>query len=451
MIRADSLQRIETGLLLMPKMLQSLEVLQLASVDLLELIGQELEQNETLEARPLDPERDARAADRDDWDRPSASNGSETDGKQALLDNLSAKTNSLLHHVREQLAWSDLEPTLHDDVLALVELLDERGFLIASDEELLEVVDGESFGEALAVLRSLDPVGVGARDPIDALLMQVPADDPDRADIRVLLTEHLEALAMNQLPEIARHMSCTVADVQLWVQMVRELDPHPATRFTGEAAQRLHPDLVVSQREGELEVLVNDTDLPSLGVNEDYAAMASSPLAAPDVVQYLRPKLESARNLISAVEQRRKTLARVGAAILQYQRVFLTVGKAALRPLKMAEIAAMLDLHTSTVSRAVAGKSVQTDRGIYRLRDFFDGARVRGSGGGGEGAARLGIQQRIRELIDGEAPERPYSDHDLVTLLAAAEVRVARRTVTKYRKELGIPSSWKRRRSWGGP
>jgi len=151
------------------------------------------------------------------------------------------------------------------------------------------------------------------------------------------------------------------------------------------------------------------------------------------------------------VEQRRKTLARVGGAVLEYQRAFLAEGRTALLPLKMAEIASMLDLHTSTVSRAVAGKYVQTDRGIYRLRDFFDGGRSQSGRAGAKGPGRLGIQERIKELIDSEAADRPYSDDDLVALLTANEIVVARRTVTKYRKELGIPSSWKRRRTWNSP
>jgi len=442
-LRTDQSLRATTGLFLRPEVLQSIQILQLPNAEMSGLIELELGRNETLEV--CAPRDEAPAGERDRADRPAATGQSDFDGKRGMLENVADESGTLIEHLREQVAWWDLEPCLRDDVLALVERLDERGYLIASDAELLEVVHGGSLHAALDVLRSLEPAGVGARNATDALLLQVAAGDPDRELLGVLLTEHLAALAAGQMTEIAKLMGVRVEEVQRLVERIRELDPHPVSRFTGEAARPVTPDLVVCVRDGDLDVRVWDTDLPSLGVNEDYAAMVVDPLAAPEVVSYLRPKLDSARHLISAIEQRRKTLARVGAAILHHQRPFLIGGEASLRPLKMADIATMLGMHTSTVSRAVAGKYVQTDRGVYPLREFFDGGRSRGLPGGGQGVGRRGVQQRLRELVDGEPSGRPYSDDDLVTLLAARGLQVARRTVTKYRKELGIPSSWKRR------
>jgi RNA polymerase sigma-54 factor len=441
-------QRAEVGLLLLPKMLQSIEVLQLTTADLVQLIDRELMQNETLEVKsaPSEPQAraDGRAGDEPDWDEVRLRRGADPEdaGKQELLANVPAASDRLMEHIREQLAWQDLAPALRDRVLALAELLDEHGFLQSTAEQELD----EASAEALRILRSLEPRGLGARNAVEALLMQVPPADPDYADIRALLTQHLEGVAHNKLPEVARRLGRSLEELNALLDRVRGLDPFPAATFRDGVAQPIRPDVYVWLRDGELEIAVNDRDLPVLGLNRDYAAMARAPQVSAEVKRYLRPKLDSARGLMHALEQRRSTLLRVSEAIMRHQMDFLREGVTAIRPLKMAEIASALDLHTSTISRAVAGKHVQTDRGIYALRMFFDGRRTEKRMSQSAPAGRRGIQERIQLLIEGELPERPLSDNDLVTLLVAGGVEVARRTVTKYRKELGIPSSWRRRR-----
>jgi RNA polymerase sigma-54 factor len=292
---------------------------------------------------------------------------------------------------------------------------------------------------ALAVLRSLEPRGLGGRDAIDAMLLQVPPDDPDRSDICALLTEHLADLAANRLPAVARQMRLDVADVLALCARIRALDPRPGARFHGGDLPRIRPDLVVVEAGDRLEVAVEDHALPDLGLNGDYTALLAGPHTPPEVRRYLSGKLSAARDLIHAIEQRRRTLARVGAAVMQHQREFLRWGEAALRPLRMADIAARLGLHTSTVSRAVAGKHVQTCRGIHALRAFFDGAAA------GGGCGRRRVLRQLQELVAAEDPQRPLSDDDLVSLLAALSIPVARRTVAKYRKELGLLPSWRRK------
>ena len=452
-IRVQNTQRMEQGLLLIPKMLQSIEVLQLGVSDLAGVIEAELVKNETLEIRapagtePPPLERPKRV-DEEEYvsPRPVRPDSAGGPGVHEFLASLPAASEPLLEHIREQLAWWDLSHDLRDAVLLLTEHLDNRGFLCCEDEELSEVIGEASLEQALSVLRSLEPKGVGARNAIDALLMQVSPRDPDYLDIQSLLGEHLEALARNKIPEVARRLGRPVADVQALLDRIRHLDPCPASSFHDEAVEHVRPDLQVTDRDGELEILVNDADLPSLGISEDYAAMVRAAETPKEIKQYLRPKMESARDLIHAIDQRQKTLGRVAGAVMEYQKGFLEHGRAAIRPLKMAEIAAMLGLHTSTVSRAVAGKYVQTDRGICSLRSFFDGRRSGVAGNRDPQTGRLGIQERIRELIESEEPGRPLSDDDLVLLLAASEIEVARRTVAKYRNELGIPSSWRRRR-----
>ena len=452
-IRVQTSQRMEQGLLLIPKMLQSIEVLQLGVADLAGVIEAELSSNETLEVRvpseeTAPPPAQSSKGDEEEWVSPRlARAGSDSsDRKQDFLASLPAGAESLVTYVREQLAWWDLAEEVRDAVLLLVEQLDGRGFLCCEDEELAAIVGEARLDEALLVLRSLDPRGIGARNAIDALLMQVSREDPDYLDIASLLGEHLEALARNKIPDVARRLGRTVAEVQALVERIRELDPHPGSAFSDEVVEHVRPDVHVRLDAGNIEIAVQDASLPSLGINEDYAEMARAVETSSEVKQYLRPKIESARDLIHAIDQRQKTLGRVAGAVMEYQKQFLLRGQSAMRPLKMSEIADVLGMHTSTVSRAVAGKYVQTDRGILPLRSFFDGRRSGVTRRGEADTGRLGIVEKIRELIAGEDPGRPLSDDDLVVLLASNQIDVARRTVAKYRSELGIPSSWRRRR-----
>lgn len=446
-------QRAEQRLVLMPKMLQSIEVLQLATVDLLQLIEQELQQNETLDLLPSDSAESPPALDRlarvdaEDFDAwPAPRIHGEKDAKQAMLENQPALGEDLCEHLSLQLALGDCSQELCDQVIKLAECLDERGLLCESDAELLEVLGGAPFDEALSVLQSLDPKGLGARSPIDAMLLQISREDPDYPAIERLLTEYLSALARNRMPEVARALGLEVSEICFLVERIGELDPRPGARFQREVAPPIHPELRVSREQGRIEVLVDDGSLPALAINPEYLEILDSRGTETDTRSYLRKKLQSARDLMAALHHRKATLARVGAAIIETQADFLERGRAGIKPLKMADIAAQLDLHTSTVSRAIAGKYVQTDLGIFPLRDFFDGARGRGKDHRAGGFGRLAVKERIKELVASEDCRRPLSDDDLAQLLEESGIALARRTIAKYRKELQIPSSWQRRR-----
>jgi RNA polymerase sigma-54 factor len=201
--------------------------------------------------------------------------------------------------------------------------------------------------------------------------------------------------------------------------------------------------------DGAVQVALDDASLPDLQVNAEYAALAGDRTSSREVRDYLKKKLRSARELIDAVHQRQATLLRVVDAVMKEQQSFLQKGRAAIRPLRMSEIAGRVGLHTSTISRAIAGKHVQTDRGVFRLRDFFDGGRADGAADAGQG--RMAIDVQIAELVANEDKTAPLSDDDLVAALAKRGVHCARRTITKYRKQLEIPSSYLRRRFGGTP
>jgi RNA polymerase sigma-54 factor len=450
-------QRQEQRLALLPQMLQSIEVLQLATEDLLTFLEQEVQQNETLELRPApapDPELPVPpVVEREDsgweeWRRPSSDDGE--DGKSAFLANVPAGADSLLDFVRQQLAFRGVPALLADATARLCEHLDDRGLLPFAIADLAAELDlpVALLQEAHAVLLTLEPRGIGAADPVQAMLLQA-AGDPDLSAIERLLREHLAELGRNKLPDVARAMRLSVDELSDLLDRIRDLNPRPAAAFHDQAAAPVRPDAYVWLRDGIVQVALDDRMVPELGVNAEYAALAGNRGTAREIRDYLRPKLRSARDLIEAVAHRQQTLLRVVQAVFREQLPFLQQGRSAIRPLRMSEIAERLGMHTSTVSRAIAGKHVQTERGLYLLRDFFDGGRIDAAPTAGQG--RLALTQQIQDLVDGEDKQQPLSDDDLVVRLKALGVMAARRTVTKYRKELGIPSSYQRRRFGAEP
>lgn len=431
---------------LLPQMLQSIEVLQLATAELVARIEAELQVNETLEAAATDPS----AVDDvgcDGSDAPGPTRSDDEDPRLQWLHNLPAPTDSLQDFLRDQLAFCELDAEVGRAVLLLAAHLDERGLLPFAVEQLAEMtgLPADLLAEALAVLQGLEPVGIGAAGPLQAMLRQV-VGDPDGAAIAALLTTHLEALAQGRVAEVARSMGLPVDEVRQLLERIRRLEPRPAAAFTDRAEPGLRPDARVWLEQDRIQVAVEDGAIPALSINSGYAAMLRDRSTEAPVRNYLRGKVRSARELIDAVAQRRATLARVVAAVMARQPEFLVQGRRGIRPLRMADVAAALGLHTSTVSRAIAGKHVQTELGVFRLRDFFDGGGAGGAGAAAAGTGRMAVRETIAGLLAQEDPARPLSDDDLVVALAAQGVQVARRTVTKYRKELGIPSSFLRRR-----
>lgn len=448
-------QRQEQRLALLPQMLQSIEVLQLATTDLLQFLEAELQQNETLELVPPSekepaPPPEPRVAEREEsgweeWRRDAA--GGE-DQKLGFLANVPARPETLLEVVRQQLAFRGVPSLLADAVVQLAMQLDDRGLLPFRLEQLAAELEVplDLLAQALEVLQSLEPRGIGARDPIEAMLLQLHGD-PDLPVIERLLRDHLAELGRNKLPDVARAEHLTLEDLHSLLDRIKTLNPRPAAGFQLADVGLLRPDAFVWLHDGTVQVAVDDASLPDLQVNAEYAALCADRGTAREVRDYLRPKLRSAKDLIDAVQQRQATLLRVVQAVMAEQRPFLAKGRSAIRPLRMSDIADQLGVHTSTVSRAIAGKFVQTDRGVFKLRDFFDGSRLDATPA--EGHGRMAVDQQIADLVAAEDKQAPLSDDDLVAELGRRGVQVARRTVAKYRQQLGIPSSYLRR-SYGG-
>lgn len=428
----------EQQMLLAPRMLQSIELLQIPAGELEAWLAEQAESNEALLVEP--PPRERRGSQ------------AETDAHDEMLRNQPARARALPEVVEEQLAGLDLAPERLAWVRFLVTQLDPRGFLSSSDEELLAAAEAEGLGggagelgRAVAALQGLEPAGIGARDAIEALLLQLDPADADYPQLCRLLEDFLEELAKNRLPRVARAMDLELGDLERLLGVLSELDTRPAADLADVAAPALVPDVWVVEDENGFEVSLARGVLPTVRIDPGVREIAGDRDHSKEVRGYLRGKIDQARWIVEAVAQRGQTLLRVAELVFSRQHAFLEHGPGHLVPLTMGEVAETLDLHISTVSRAVAGKYAQTPWGILALRGLFQSTASEGDAAG-PAVAQDRLRETLRTVFEEEDRASPLSDDQVVEVLAGRGIQIARRTVAKYRKELGVPSSYRRKR-----
>ena len=296
------------------------------------------------------------------------------------------------------------------------------------------------------MVQRLDPPGVAARDLRECLLLQLTPGMPLFEQLQTLITAHLEDLEHNRLPVISRRTGYSIDLIQQALTELRKLNPKPGAEYNSVPVPPVTPDVFVELGDdGKYQVRLEDGRTPSLYISPHYRKLFAAGQVDDATREYIKRKINSAQWLIDSIQQRRNTLTRVSQAIVDHQTEFLSKGPEAIEPLKMQQIADKVGVHVTTVSRAVDDKWIQTPRGIFPLKRFFCGGTV---GADGEEVAWDTIRLKLQELIDNEDKQHPKSDDQLVKDLAAAGVTVARRTVTKYRKAMSIPSS-RQRRDWG--
>lgn len=454
--------RPELGLRLSPQILQRIEVLQLPSLDLAEMIEQELQENDALEvdtelddapAEPVDdegPELDDIAAD-DDWRSPRSNNegSSSTDVLQATA----AAPVTLHDHLAGQLELMDLTQSEHDIAAMLIEALDERGWLAMDLDEIeIDEQPGATLADkehALHLVQRLEPAGVGCRDMVECLLLQLDPDSEGYQLLATLVLGHLDDIAHNRIPRIVRETGHAVEAVLMAIDVISHLDPLPGRRFGGTAVPHVRPDVTVYRAGEDFEISLENDWIPNLLVSRAYLDMARDRSTDSALRKHIRGRIESARSLIDAVAQRKHTLFRVASELVNRQAAFIEKGKSSLRPLRMQEIADSLGVHVSTVSRAISGKYLQTPHGIMPMKALFTGeipSRVGTALAAGASESRASVQERIRQIIEAEDKLHPLSDEAMVAILSERHgLEIARRTVTKYRKALKIGSSRARR------
>jgi RNA polymerase sigma-54 factor len=484
-LEASLQARQEMRLKLAPQIIQSIEILQLPVLELRDRIDSELLENPLLEVatanrteaegtetelselEPVEPVRaepetegepiqeenyDAvediiRQAEDEprDWRMRRASG--EEDGKRAAIENSPAPEMTLEEHLNRQLGLFDLEPTIRRICENMVANLDWRGYLDATLEEIIESIDDEEVTadqvlEALAVVQNLEPAGVAARTTEECLLLQLDPEAPDFEFFLRLIRDHFDDILKNRYPKVARSMGCSLGELKEAVEKIGRLNPIPGALFGESSAPHVVPDLTIDLVDGEYRVMLEDSNLPSLRIAGYYARRLQEEDLDEKTEAYLRDKLQGARWLIDAIQQRRSTIFNIATAIVETQEDFLRKGPMHLKPLKMQDIADRVGVHVSTVSRAIAGKYVQTPRGVFSLKHFFTGGVEKEDG---EVESWEVVRQKLLQVIESEDKSDPLSDEQVAEELSKQGIEIARRTVSKYRKVLGIPSSRRRR------
>ncbi len=298
--------------------------------------------------------------------------------------------------------------------------------------------------EVLRELRRISHPALGARDLKECLLLQIDALDTEQPLLKAIVENHLEDLEQNRLPRIAKATGKTIEAVKQTLEILRTLDPSPGAEFGDTRTNVITPDVIVEEIDGEYVVRLDRQRAPELVLSKKYREYLQQAQKGDGLREWVKKRLESARWFIDAVHQRHNTLQRIAISIFARQRGFLERGVPAFRPLRMQEVADEVGVHISTVSRAVSGKYAQTPRGIFPLKYFFAGGTTKDTG---EVASQVSIKQRIADLVAQEDDGHPLSDEELAALLEEKDhVKIARRTVTKYRKALKIPSSNQRRK-----
>ncbi|KGA02848.1 RNA polymerase factor sigma-54 [Cobetia amphilecti] len=473
--------RLGTSLTMTPQLQQAIQLLQLSTLDLRQEIQQALESNPMLELdedyESLDvietqdsseistadssseiPEEYPLDSDWSDLYQDHAgsltSSGSGSGSEEGPDFDRNTSVESLQDHLRWQLAMTDLDGRERQMAESLIDAVDGAGYLSLSLDELVDGLRGQGLPglkaseleQVLLRLQQFDPTGVFARDLRECLLLQLallPDDLPLLAQARRLVRQFLEALGNDDRKLLKRRLSLDDDELDHVIRLVRALDPRPASAWGEPASDYVIPDLLVRHTRHGWQVELNPEALPKLRIQPEYAALIKRADKSADNT-FLKDNLQEARWLMKSLSSRNDTLLKVGREIMARQIDFLEQGEEGMKPLILANIAEVVEMHESTISRVTTQKYIHTPRGVFELKFFFS-SQVGGSGSG-DAHSSTAIRARIRKLIAEEPARKPLSDSRLVDLLASDGIEVARRTVAKYREAMGIPSSSERKR-----
>jgi len=390
----------------------------------------------------------------DTFDMGATSYSAPADGENRdFFETHSGEGDSLQEHLRWQLDLSTFSDEDRNIAETIIDSINDDGYLSVSLDELLESLDlspEQEIGieEIRVVLRRIqhfDPVGVGARDPAECLSIQLHALDPEtpwRDEALTLVDEHVNLLANRDYNQIMRRMKLSEAELQEVLKLVQSLNPRPGSQITSARPQYVVPDVFVVKNNGKWQVELNSDAAPRLRINSHYASLVKRADNSDDNT-YLRNHLQEARWFLKSLQSRHETLLKVARCIVERQRNFFEYGDEAMKPLVLRDIADAVEMHESTISRVTTQKYMHTPRGIYEFKYFFS-SHV-GTSDGGECSATA-IRAIIKKLIAAEKPTKPLSDSKIASVLAEQGIKVARRTIAKYREALAIPPSNERKR-----
>ncbi len=460
-----------------PLLQQAIQLLQLSTLELQEVVQKELLENPLLEevsvetpeapeatppgevpapapvaeAPPVEPPRES---DRQTDDLPfdltavmfddheERSLVAQEDRDDLPFENMVRSSTSLTDHLDEQLRFAVEDPKIRLIGTEIIGNLDEDGYLRAELAEIAQrcKVDVPDVEGVLTLVQSFDPVGVAARSIQECLLIQLKVDpNPDPVSVEIV-EQHFEDLTKRRYPDIARALKLPLDRVMESVEEIMGLEPKPGRRFGGNDSRYIVPDVVVHKMGTEYVVVLNEDGIPRLRVNSLYRSLLRN--SGDEARQYVEQKLRSAVWLIKSVDQRQRTLRKVTQSIVKFQREFLDRGLAHLRPLSLRDVGEDIGMHESTISRVTTNKYVETPQGLFELKFFFHSGIASDDG---EMKSSVSVKKMIQDLLANEDSSKPLSDQEVAQILKSRGLVIARRTVAKYREELGILPSHQRR------
>lgn len=446
-------------------MQQSLQLLQTPTLELRHLVQQELVENPTLEEENTDISLDeaSSSSEEDDFDkefaelsqldeewreymaqsRMSAPRKEDADEKhQFVMDSL-VEPITLQEHLLNQLSFADADKTLRELSEMLIGNIDENGFLQVDLEELCfdMGIPMDDLEDARTLVQSFDPVGVGASDLRECLLIQLERLGKHHSLEYRVVDHHLDDLARKRYPQIAKKLSVTPEQITKAAEFIAALDPRPGSRFGGDTNTYVTPDVSVEKIGDEWVVTMNNEQIPRLRISNAYKDLMANNNGR-EARSYIRDKIRAGKFLIKSIHQRQQTIRSIATEIVKRQPGFFDKGPSRLKPMNMAQIADEVGVHETTVSRAVSGKYMSTPHGVFEMKYFFTTGYQTEDG---ETLSNTSVKQTLAELIANEEPRKPLSDQRLVEELGKRGVTIARRTVAKYREELHILPSHMRR------
>jgi len=445
-------------LIMTPELRQAIQLLQFNCQELNEYIKKEIEENPMLEPINLEIEYENiedyhSKKDEIDWkefieryDDISYKPEVEKNEKEYNYENFISASSSLKEYLLFQLNVLKLDAIDYIIGRTIIENIDDNGYLMVSVEKLSKEigVNCKRVENVLSIIQTFDPCGVGARNLKECLLIQVKERKVKNPHVEQIIKNYLDDIAHNRLSKIAKELDIDEKEVQEICDYIKTLEPKPGRLYEDGSAdvKYIIPDAIIEYIDGEYVIILNDVTAPRLNINKFYREMLRKEMDI-EASEFLKEKLSSAMWLIRSIEQRRMTIYNVVKSILKHQREFFENGEKALKPLTLKEVADDINMHESTVSRATNGKYIQTPRGLYELKYFFSSGL---STKEGEDISSTSIKAMIKEIIEDEDPKKPLSDEKISNMLRDKGIKISRRTVAKYRDEMGIPSSTMRKR-----
>jgi RNA polymerase sigma-54 factor len=475
----QQVQKQTQSLILAPQLRQSLKILQVSALELRDVILEELQTNPALEELPMDGESiDAESSNKSEQDVPPPSDvepvSDQVEMKLGSED--FAKYNEMQEDYRESLAEDNGnysyttddeekrkhffdsitgETSLQDELMRQAELtdaskgvlkaleymigsLDDNGFLTStvSDLALAANVPLVDMQEAHKLLKTLEPGGIGATNLRECLLIQLEGAGKKNTVAYQIIKDYYELLLRRRIPELSRRVGVTSDAVTEAMEMIAALDPAPGRKFSPDSNRVVVPDVTVYKDEmGEWNIILNSDYIPHLRIAPAYKDILAKGQLAKKDKDYIQDKFRSGKFIISAIEQRQQTIERITREILKFQHDFFEEGPSKLKPLTMNQVAEVVGVHETTVSRAIANKYINTPYGVFDMKYFFTPGYT---GEGGASVSNTSVKERIGKIIEAENHAKPLSDQQIVLILGEAGIKIARRTVAKYREELGI-------------